>query len=110
MDQSGDVTALKAALELPEPNEAALRDAVYETVRTMKAAGRPIEAVIVLLKTTARDAGVPTRLHPVSPPLATSVDVLLQNVVGWCITQYFGEESETAPTALVDPTTKNTAM
>ena len=75
--------AMSPASVDPSPrNIEAMREAVYAAVDVLKAAGWPIEAIIVQIKRTGADAGL-TSIHR---PLGA--ETLLRDSVRWCIEHY----------------------
>jgi hypothetical protein len=96
-----DPSALRRALEkikLPLSNEArdSLRAEVFAYVDALKAAGRPPEHVILVVKKLAFDAGYQTTSHIVYSEKVYGPDALIVELVGWCIERYYGTRDDDA--------------
>jgi hypothetical protein len=89
MDHVQEIANLRKALSSwsNSGGERSVRDAVTSVTTTLKAAGWPVEAIIVQAKTTAREAGLP----PYLTDTAQTGDQRVANVVRWTIQSYYGD-------------------
>jgi hypothetical protein len=84
-----------ALLRMPPDitTELEVRELVWTFVDNRKAAGWPPERIIVAIKQIVRDAGLhASTMVAKRGGRLTSVDDLLDEMVGWCIHRYFGNE------------------
>ena len=89
MDHVQEIAYLKKALSSwsNSSGERAVREAVTSVTAQLKAAGWPVEAIIVQVKATAREAGLP----PYHTETAQTGDQRVSNVVRWTIQSYYGD-------------------
>jgi hypothetical protein len=70
-----------------------VQDAVCDLVDVLKAAGWPVEAIIVLVKQTAADVGLTARGHGViSTARPTPAKQVLEDAVRLCIEHYYKDQ------------------
>jgi len=78
----------------PDPaTERDIERLVLDYVDERKAAGWPVERIIIAMKQIAREAGIrpsPFMTKPHGP--ITTTDELLVEMVGWCIRRYYQSE------------------
>ena len=91
MEHLQEVADLKAAFLTDvdrDTRDRQLRDAVCSLTRTLRTAGWPVEAVIILVKKTASDAG--TTYDPLTATLKDARDEQpVERAVRWCIEHYY---------------------
>jgi hypothetical protein len=74
----------------PDPDtEREIRRLVWAYVDDRKAAGWPVERVLMAIKHMARAAGIKPSTRVIKDERITSTDVLLVEMVGWCIHRYY---------------------
>lgn len=81
-------TLLHSAANGDAIEESALRDAVLDYVRTLKAADLPPERVLVTIKGLANRCGIPDS-RPDEPTSATGRSALMRKLVQWSIETYY---------------------
>lgn len=95
MERLKEVAELKAAFAAwrDRDQDATVKDAVFVVTDTLKAAGWPIEAIVVQLKSLARESHSIARHERLG---VKSEDTPMERVVRWAIRRYYNDTPDTA--------------
>jgi hypothetical protein len=95
VDHLPEVAAVRDALMRasfdPAKHEDEVRATVCAMVDSLRRAGWPIEAIIVLAKKMATDAGLHVWQYCTPPVWAGDTEDLAHSIVRWCIQHYYPE-------------------
>ena len=95
VDHLPEVAAVRDALMRasfdPVKHEDEVKSSVCVMVDVLRSAGWPIEAIIVLAKRMATDAGLDVWQYRTPPVWTGDTEDLSRSIVRWCIQHYYPE-------------------